>query len=396
MIPVKRRIYSLLMLLFLSASTSSRADKPKLRIGDTAPPLTATIEGHPAESFQKGRIYVIEFWATWCGACLATFNHVNGLVHALKNEPITFISVTDEKKVNVDLLLKTRPLQTRIAYDRESKTFDTYGVRVIPHTVVVGKDGKIVAITNPLSLTKEVLQDVLASKPANLPEKTNISADLEWDKQIDANAPEALAQVIVQRSNADSGASHFRPNSGQIIGDGISIGALIQIAYNAQFFEIKSKLPGDDKKRYRISVRSPDGKDATARTLLRGVLSTLVGFSARWLEEETPVLVLTHISGAAKPTFSTKKKYDGFARNGEIDYVAAPMREIALTLGMIAYNNNVVDETGYKDTYDIKLSWIPGNKKSFEEALKSHGLKIKKEKRKVRRLYIQPVQRAGE
>lgn len=54
---------------------------PELWIGSKAPELTIAefIKGAPVTSFEPGRVYVVEFWATWCGPCIKAFPHLTEL-----------------------------------------------------------------------------------------------------------------------------------------------------------------------------------------------------------------------------------------------------------------------------------------------------------------------------
>ncbi len=53
----------------------------ELLIGDPAPQISIGkwVKGNPVESFAKDQVYVVEFWATWCGPCLANMPHLASL-----------------------------------------------------------------------------------------------------------------------------------------------------------------------------------------------------------------------------------------------------------------------------------------------------------------------------
>lgn len=92
---VKRVMSAILMLTILNIAYSCAQEMPTLQIGDPAPALTYSqwIQGaQPIKTLGKDRIYVLEFWATWCGPCIAAMPHLSELSKQYQNK-IDFIGV---------------------------------------------------------------------------------------------------------------------------------------------------------------------------------------------------------------------------------------------------------------------------------------------------------------
>ena len=152
-----------------------------LEIGDQAPPLQISdwVKGEPVTDYQADRVYVVEFWATWCSPCRAGMPHLSALQEAY-GEEVTFIGVTRESAEVVQAFLE-KPADESIAKEAE-KTWDDlihYAVAVdadaattaafmkaanesgIPTAFVVGFDGKIEWIGHPMEID-EPLQQIAA------------------------------------------------------------------------------------------------------------------------------------------------------------------------------------------------------------------------------------------
>src|SRR5689334_9000078 len=72
--------------------------------GSPAPALDVKTwyKGKPVKGFEANKVYVVEFWATWCGPCIDSIPHVTKLAKA--NTDVTFIGVSiweDEDKTKI-------------------------------------------------------------------------------------------------------------------------------------------------------------------------------------------------------------------------------------------------------------------------------------------------------
>lgn len=140
--------------------------KSKLGVGDAAPPLTVTkwMNGVPVEKLEPGKVYVLEFWATWCPPCVAAMPHLTQLQAKYADKGLVVIGVTTRDRMGNNLESVTQfvdkkaggDLGYRVAYCDDAKTDEAFmqaaGQSGIPCSFVVGRDGKVVFIGHPMQL----------------------------------------------------------------------------------------------------------------------------------------------------------------------------------------------------------------------------------------------------
>jgi thiol-disulfide isomerase/thioredoxin len=150
-----------------------------LGVGDAAPELTVGkwVQGDPVKALETGKVYIVEFWATWCGPCRATIPHLNDLHKEFKDKGLVVIGQNvwerEEAKVGPFVAKMGEKMTYRVALD--DKTKDEKGAMAkawmeaanqdgIPSAFVVGKDKKIAWIGHPSALDGKIIQAVLDGK----------------------------------------------------------------------------------------------------------------------------------------------------------------------------------------------------------------------------------------
>jgi len=81
----------------LAALATSTFAEPTFKIGDQAPaiePIT-WLKGSPVSKYDSGRVYVVEFWATWCPPCIKTIPHLSALQQKY-SQTLTIVGVNAE------------------------------------------------------------------------------------------------------------------------------------------------------------------------------------------------------------------------------------------------------------------------------------------------------------
>jgi thiol-disulfide isomerase/thioredoxin len=161
----------LLWTLFGGGLFAGGASAARLKEGDPAPALgiekllQAPENAVASWEALRGKVVVVEFWATWCVPCIQQIPHMNELVEAFRDQPVQFLSVSDEDEATVSAFLKKRPMKPWIGLDTDQSMLEGYQVFSIPYLVLVDAKGQIAAFLHPAILTKQLLEDVLAGKP---------------------------------------------------------------------------------------------------------------------------------------------------------------------------------------------------------------------------------------
>lgn len=143
----------------------------QIKVGTKAPELT--LEGIynrenskiPTIESLKGKIVILDFWATWCTPCVAAFPENNKLSTEYKNKNVQFIAITDDPKEKLENFLGKMKIDFWVGRDDDKNDFKNYKVNGRPQMYIINKEGTIVYQGN--KVTPEIIEEVIATNTVN-------------------------------------------------------------------------------------------------------------------------------------------------------------------------------------------------------------------------------------
>ena len=122
-----------------------------------APPAHGGDAPRPAPSFSlptrdgvavsdslRGRVVVVDFWASWCGPCRKSFPWLAGLQKKYGERGLTVIGINvDKDRQLADGFLRAFEVPFTVAYDPAGKAAAAYAVKGMPSTYLVSRDGTL-------------------------------------------------------------------------------------------------------------------------------------------------------------------------------------------------------------------------------------------------------------
>jgi thiol-disulfide isomerase/thioredoxin len=92
----------------------------------------------------KGKVAVIDFWASWCIPCRTSFPAMDTLQKELGDKGLVVVAVNvDEDRHSADQFLLTRPHTMTVAFDPQGKAAEAFKLKGMPSTILVDRRGNI-------------------------------------------------------------------------------------------------------------------------------------------------------------------------------------------------------------------------------------------------------------
>jgi peroxiredoxin len=93
---------------------------------------------------QRGRVVMVNFWATWCGPCKVEMPHLNRLHEKYRSAGFVLLGVNVDDDPKAALALATRlGITFPVLFDSEKAVSKLYALDSMPFTVLIDRDGKV-------------------------------------------------------------------------------------------------------------------------------------------------------------------------------------------------------------------------------------------------------------
>jgi thiol-disulfide isomerase/thioredoxin len=238
-------------------TTAKAESTAKLNVGDPAPALSVEkwVKGDAITGFEKGRVYVVEFWATWCGPCIRSMPHLSEIQKEFKDKGLTVVGVTSEdtrgntlESVEKMVSNKADKMGYTVAWDKGRDTNKAYmeaaGQAGIPCSFVVDQKGNIAYVGHPMTL------DYVLGKVV----------DNKWDYKTGPEAAQAEYKKVADEKRAVTRKIEEDPKAA--------------LALMNEFDAKHPKLAFSPEEKFRLQVEAGDaGANETGKKLVDSLVA---------------------------------------------------------------------------------------------------------------------------
>ncbi|WP_426490785.1 TIGR03435 family protein [Hymenobacter sp. 102] len=370
-----------------------------LQEGAQVPSFTLTTLNSTRSTFTSseavGKLLVLEFWGTWCGPCIPALQHLDSLQQAFPGQ-VQVVGVANDSEARVRTFLQRRPVHIPLAPlpDQQAVLYRYFPHRTVPHTVVIGPTGKILAITTPELITAEVVEKWLAGHNAAVkPKHDELRNPLSFfpadtSTRFALNVLPYLTGVGSQMRRDQTPGLRGR----RVTFINTTLQNLVQQVYHVSHLRVKNQLPTDRNKYepanlFCVDLIVPREQAGQLLERLRPELEPRFGLQVSVRSENQPVYVLRRLPNTAAWLQSNKAEQvswsgEGFeAEGGRVETLREFLENMA--------SRPVVDETGLAGRYDMKLALQPEDKiLEVKQHLQKLGLTLQEATRPLDMVYM--------
>ena len=164
------RSFIVLFALSMPVTAADYAESTLVKVGDLAPAFSVTTTENEEIATEKlrGKIIVVNFFATWCGPCVTELPHLDKEVwQRFKDRGVKVVALGREHSgEEVGKFRAEKKLTLPMAGDPGRKIYAKYATQYIPRNFVIGPDGKVAF--QSVGFSQEDFQKMIAAIEAEL------------------------------------------------------------------------------------------------------------------------------------------------------------------------------------------------------------------------------------
>jgi len=343
----------------------------------------------------EGQVVVLELWATWCLPCVEAIPHLNELEQRFAGQGVTFVSITDEPRQEILAFLEKTPMRGWIGLHAGELPLASLGLRGLPATALLGRDGQLLGLTHPEHLKAEHLEAALRGERPDLPPppaRRPAGVDQRGD-------PTRLVYLARLERAAEDEESYGQPVDGGYVSRGSSLESLLSFAYQTPPAGIRIQAPLPEG-RWNFELKLPAGQQSWDRVsaVMQAELLTGLGLQASRVTEDAPGLVLAVDDRAKLEGCQVTDTVHGSSqlRPDGLRVRSQPVKALARMLEHLLAER-VVDETNLEGRFDFNLP-IPFDPSArpataaVDAVLREHaGLSLKEATRSLEFIVLTPL-----
>jgi uncharacterized protein (TIGR03435 family) len=377
---------NLYILLGLAFITSCNKEGTIAQIGKPVPNYTFSkiLNSNDNEiSLQdlKGKVVILEFWATWCGPCIPAMKKLDSLQKEFKDE-LEVITISSENKERLEKFIKSSKTGLMVVSDTMHSANFKY--KVIPHSIIIDKNGIVRAITSPEHITKAVVSNLILKDQIELESKDDFYINPNLEVKLIKSISNSNYRIELKNYDQEKrGSTRFLIDTeGNVNGIDIWNSTLPRLYQS--LFDVSSPsrivfrdslsendFPYEKEYQYNFTLEVSSDYQNKWRTIGIAFLNENFDVNAKRGIKNLECYVLKNIDNTIEESSSDKTEYM---------FMGTILKTKKIKISQLAaYLENftdvpVVDKTNLKGDYDIEFEWQAEDPKTLHSELRTYGL----------------------